>query len=98
MEIFKERGRCAPDLFVSHLLKLAYEKGLIKKRALKDERLPRFSARKWRRIFKVLCPRARELVWVEQIDLRDLLRFLSHPKSSQSPASLTVKVSPIRRT
>jgi len=92
IEIFRKRSEYAPGLFLTQLLQLAYERGLADKKAWEGGKLPRFSARKWRAIFKTLCPRGHELVWLERIDLRNLLRVLTHPRGWEAASGLTVRV------
>jgi predicted transcriptional regulator len=93
-EIFQKRGKYAPALFLTQLLQLACERRLLNRRTLEGGRIPRLSARKWRAIFKALCPRAHELIWLERIDLRDLLRVLTHPKGLEAASGIAVAIDP----
>ena len=97
-KIFQDRFEYAHTLFLSELLRLAVEKGLLSRKALDAGVLPRLSPRMWKRIFRRLCPHGSELIYLERIDLRNLLRYLSHPMMSRSDVSVAVDVRPTERT
>jgi len=86
IELFRKRSNYAPNLFLSQLVELAYEKGLVNKRGIRG-----LSKREWRLIFKELCPRGHEIIWLERVDLRDLLRVLTHPKGLMATSGITVE-------